>query len=297
MSVSRLQAVTKTELLQFFAQNFKTGQKVPSELSLSKQFGVSRTVIKKVISILKDDGILDSEKKIIHLNTTNNHQNEVNLIAESGELAFKEFFFNQVQNGFILPGSYLSVLELAELSGCNRTIVREFLYQFSRYGLIEKLPRKKWGMVEIDDRYIQDLLAARENLEKTAIKKLIKTGEYQLGPQYKVLFDQIIGIEMVTFSPEKFQKIEADFFNLLISTENNRFVSEFYSHLHFISCFLFQWIPVEEFDQIDFRHTFLIQLINTITSSQLEEGLVYVTEYYQTLGHQLEESLQLLLFP
>jgi DNA-binding GntR family transcriptional regulator len=296
MEVSRLQAITKSRLLQFFSQNFNTGQKMPSELSLSKQFGVSRTVIKKVILKLQHDGILDDGKKIIHLDITNN-ENKVNPIVETGERQFKDFFFNQVQNGFILPGSKLSVLELAELSGCNRSIVREFLYQFSRYGLIEKLPRKKWGMVDIDNSYIQDLLIARENLEKTAVKKFLKKGVSQLDSQFKAMSDQITGIEIMTLTPDVFQKMEADFFNQLILTENNRFISEFYNHLHYISCFLFQWIPIEEFDQIDFRYTFLVQLISAIESLQLEDSLVLVAEFYQTLCNQLEDSLQLLLFP
>jgi DNA-binding GntR family transcriptional regulator len=296
MELSRLQAITRTRLLRFFYQDLKTGEKIPSELSLSQQLGVSRTVIKKVISKLQHEGVLDDEKKIIHLNTINNEK-EVNPIVETGEVQFRNFFFKQVQNGFILPGSKLSVLELAELSGCNRTIVREFLYQFSRYGLIEKLPRKKWGMVEIDNSYIEDLLTARENLEKTAIRKLLRKGEPLLGLQFKTLSDQINSLETVKFTPDLFQKIEAEFLNQLMLIEKNRFVSEFYNHLHFISGFLFQWIPIEEFDQIDFRHTFLVQLIGAIESFQLEDSLVLVTEFYQTLRVQLEDSLQLLLFP
>ncbi|MBT4289791.1 MAG: GntR family transcriptional regulator [Deltaproteobacteria bacterium] len=296
MELSHLQTTTKTRLLHFFLINVKSGNKIPSELSLSKKLEVSRTVIRKVVLDLQRDGTLDKEKRIVHSDISIN-ENEMNQISKTGELQFRDFFFNQVHNGFILPGNRFSVLELADQSHCNRTIVREFLYQFSRYGLIEKLPRKMWGMVEIDSKYIKDLLSARENIEKAALKKIYDNDVSHIDPQLKSAFDQISSIDIITTTPDSFQEYENIFFNQLLLVERNRFITEFYNHLHFISCFLYQWIPITEFDHIDLRHTFLIQLLEAIESQQLENSLMLFTDFYQCLYHQLEDSLRLLKFP
>ena len=113
----------------------------------------------------------------------------------------------------------------------------------------------------------------------------------------KSAFDQISSIDIITTTPDSFQEYENIFFNQLLLVERNRFITEFYNHLHFISCFLYQWIPITEFDHIDLRHTFLIQLLEAIESQQLENSLMLFTDFYQCLYHQLEDSLRLLKFP
>lgn len=42
---------------------FKVGDSIPSEASLSKQFGVSRTVIREALARLKYEGVLESKRK------------------------------------------------------------------------------------------------------------------------------------------------------------------------------------------------------------------------------------------
>ena len=294
MELSRLQMITKTRLLHFLVHNIKSGNKIPSELSLSKKFEVSRTVIKTVIQVLQDEGYLDKEKKRTNVVIPTADKSKED---EDWGTGFKEYFFHQIQNGFILPGQNFSVLELANNSGCNRTIVREFLYQFSQYGLIEKLPRKMWGMVKIDFNYIDELLTIRERMENSAFKRF-----FSLNPvSIKFLIDKNINLSLVlgntNITTEELQKIEKDFFSNLIDVEKNRFIANFHQQLHYITCFIFQWLPGDIFDQIDFRISYLIQLLDALKLENHENCIKAIKEFYIALKDQFNTSLEMLSFP
>ncbi|MCP4294994.1 MAG: GntR family transcriptional regulator, partial [Proteobacteria bacterium] len=230
---------------------------VPSELGLSKEIEVSRTVIRKAFDLLQKKGVIE---KVGRIRTVKRGVQQDDFFILQGDFdepldVFQHYFMSQIKRGEIRPGTRFSVLDLSTNSKCNRTVVREFLYSFSKFGLVEKLPRKMWGMVSIDQTYIKELTDIRIDLEVEAVRKLWqhpKTSPIwsKLDSIYQKFLEYQNGIG---FPLPAIWKLDEMLFQLLIECNSNRFVSQFHANIYFVYNLLYQWCLEDEDDQLNSR--------------------------------------------
>ncbi len=274
-------------------------ENIVSELALSKQLGVSRTVIKKAFAMMLDKGLIQVKERKKILKRAIQEADYIALDAEQveGDQVIREFFVNQMKNGTIRPGVRFSVLELARESGCDRTIVREFLQKFSKFGLVEKLPRKMWGMVKIDHGYINELVEARKSIEMNAIKDL--WNQEDASPVWQKLTHLSLQLSEMAESIDESQFWELDrrLYEIIVECLNNRFVVQFHSTLYYLFTLHYQWILSVGTGIAESVLWQNIELLDAVINRNYEESVHFIRSHYETAEELFLEANKMLAFP
>ena len=276
---------------------------VPSELSLSQKLEVSRTVIRKAFDIMVKLNLIQvsgRKKALIRII----RQSDYFLLepdqADRNQI-IQQFFVNQIRNGSIRPGVSFSVLDLATESGCNRTIVREFLYKFSKFGLIEKRPRKMWGMVRIDRDYVAELTETRKRFEVGALESLWDLpGSSPAWSQIKRIALELVQLsELAESSINESQvwKLDEVFHQSLIDCQSNRFLSQFYSTIYFVFTLHYQWCLSEGSSHVDLVLAQSVELSTTIIQHQKKESRKILDRHCDTARDLFFKAIEMLSFP
>jgi DNA-binding GntR family transcriptional regulator len=121
------------------------GRQMPSENVLSRQLGVSRTTVRKVLATLSDHGVLDGGGRHRIVRRAANGierfpEAQTVTMAAQVEKRFMEWMLRDNAR----PGTLINELELARQFGVATTGIREFLNRFEHFGLIEKRPNAGW---------------------------------------------------------------------------------------------------------------------------------------------------------
>ncbi len=274
---------------------------LPSELSLSKGLDVSRTTIRKAINILIEKDIISvlNGKKMISRKITKSDYISVSPGPTNVDDKMHLFFMDQIKNGDIRPGTTFSVLQLANESGFNRTIVRDFLYSFSKFGLIEKLPRKNWRMVKIDRKYLEELTDVRMRLEIDAAANYIEADN---DPVILLKIQTIVRSLSVIPDPgaksgQQVIDLEKDFFEILFLSKPNRFIRDFYSRLFFTFSVLDNYCMMDTSDFAYNKYVLLTSLLESLIKRVPEEFNSALNDYYGSNVDIYIEAIEMLEFP
>ena len=276
---------------------------LPSETDLSRELKVSRTVIRKAIEIMIEKGIVRSpgrpKKRKRAVRESDYFPLEPH--RKSSETIIRQFFIDQMKNGAIRPGDRFSVLELATESGCNRSIVREFLYEFGKYGLIEKMPRKMWRMVAIDRKYIAELTETREILELKALEHLWQSPQpapiWKRLNRIRSLFDCILEKQGKTDRETDFWPLDEELYRSIVANQNNRFVSQFYSIIYFVFTLHYQWCLSEESGHVDSVLALDREFLENILQREKEASADIVRRHCEIARTLFAEAVHMLTFP
>ena len=294
----RLRLLTVNQILEILSRKPNA---IPSELKLSTDLKVSRTVVRNAFEYLQDKGIVEKLGRN-RLQKRPIQQDDYIILDQddqSSEEFVQSFFLSQLKKGEIRPGTRFSVLELAKVSGCDRTAVREFLNRFSRFGLVEKLPRRMWGLVSIDKSYINELIKARKDLELEALEYLL------LLPSTAPIWLDIKNIRRkitdfhnhIYARPESIQELDSEFFKVFIGSFSNRFKNQYYDTIYFICKLLYEWCLDDEEDQAMARLVQLTEFIDKLLERQQEECIDLLSNHLESTRQLFMEALVMLDFP
>lgn len=285
---------TVNGILDILKQEGEIPRLIPSELSLSKTLSVSRTSIRKAIGVLIEKGVIEENGrfKVLLRKVLKEDYFLMESQVSSSEDAIQQFFLNQVFSGNILPGDRFSVLELSKESGCSRSTVRDFLLRFSRYGLVEQLPRKMWGMVRFDDSFMRELIATRRLFETGAVTALM-TRMSEEGRQALIeIQKQLLELEE---SPERdlnlFREIMERFYKILIGAWKNRFLEQFDQIIRFVFQFQEHWCQEEEEIQLETALQQSRELLEAILDGDQAEALARLNQHLETAEELLIEAI------
>ncbi len=276
---------------------------IPSELSLSKKLAVSRTVIRKAFELMVARELIrvsGRRKKLVRSVQPSDYF-DIAKDSMGNDQIIEQFFIDQMKNGALRPGVKFSVLELATDSGCNRTIVREFLLKFSRFGLIEKLPRKMWGMVKIDRDYMRELTDTRKILELGALNSIWSQPDSapiwlrldRLSSRFEHMIE---GLEC-SANDASFWELDKSLHQSMIDCRSNRFISRFYANIYFMFTLHFQWCLSEG---TGFTETTLaqdIELLNNIILRHKKEVEFVISNRCENWRELFCEAVDMLNFP
>ncbi|TDO95841.1 GntR family transcriptional regulator [Marinomonas balearica] len=232
-------------LLEHVKNHCKTGDYLPSDVSLATQFNVSRTTVRKAIEHLESLDLvrkMDAQKTLLAMPEAH-HFFDVSQHSKPKEKLVEEHFISLIQSGKLKPGDKFSELELARQSDTSTVAVREFLIRFSRFGLIEKNPRSQWKMKNFDEAFVDQLYEVRHLFEMHSLSNFLQLPEdSDYWQELNALFieHKQLSLKMDT-DYEDFPRLDHKFHGLLQKAHPNQFINEFYDIISFVFHYHYQW--------------------------------------------------------
>lgn len=222
---------------------------LPSEVSFARQLGVSRTTIRKVLSMLEEKGVVVTGENGRRLSRMNRFalrfpESETVPMSDQVEKLFMEWMLRDNAS----PGTLINERELARKFGIATTGIREFLNRFEHYGLIEKRPNAGWVFKGFTTEFALELFQIREMFELRSAKA------FGALPKYSPLWWQIDALRLehqdllkeVDSRYQDFSDLDNRFHRLINSAAPNRFIDDFYDIISLIFHYHYQWNKKEE---------------------------------------------------
>jgi DNA-binding GntR family transcriptional regulator len=154
-------------------RRYRPGGTMPSEVQLCQALDVCRTTVRKVLRGLAQAGLITDparKRRTAMACPLDGRHDVAETIPRSKH--FEQGFMAYFLYGNARPGMLLNELELARRFGVAAAMVREFLNQFQRVGLIEKRPNGRWVVKGFTVRFATELLESREMLWLRSAKLL-----------------------------------------------------------------------------------------------------------------------------
>jgi len=146
------------------------------------------------------------------------------------------------------PGAEFSEAELARAAGTSTISVREFLIEFSRFGLIEKKPQGGWRLCAFDRPFAMELADVRQLFELAALERFGQLDP--ADPAHATLAELIARHERLgSVMPARhrdFPALDRDFHTFLIGLLDNRFAQGLYDTVSLVFHYHYQWDKGEE---------------------------------------------------
>jgi DNA-binding GntR family transcriptional regulator len=227
----------------------QVGDPLPSENALSEQLGVSRTTIRKVLSVMVERGVVTDGGGRRVLSSPGKAmerfpESETVSLAAQVEKRFMEWMLRDDAR----PGTAINELELARRFGIATTGIREFLNRFQRFGLIEKRPNAGWVLKGFTVDFALELFEIREMFELRSARA------FAVLPEDSVYWRQIETLRMEHHSLlaeiedrfHDFSDLDSRFHRLVNMAAPNRFIDGFYEIITLIFHYHYQWRKHDE---------------------------------------------------
>ena len=248
---------TSNDLLKYVADHVPVGTSLPSENTLAETCGVSRTAVRRALSYLHTQRVINGMqlRSVLRKPLASDYFDIEEL--QSGSQRVQQVLMERVFIKDMPPGAEFSETELAREAGASTVSVREFLIGFSRFGLIEKKPRGGWRLCAFDLDFARELADMREMFEIAAINRFLKLGpddpawaelrrlitrHEKLQPKMKTRYSEFPGLDR-------------EFHTFLIGILQNRFAQSFYDVVSFVFHYHYQWDKGDEMS----RNTYALQ--------------------------------------
>lgn len=216
-----------------------------NDMALTRELNISRTTVRSCIDYLIEKSIIKREgsNKIVLRQPTSDDYFDIENKSPTKDEQIEKYFLGLIHRGELLPGERFSELSLAKNSGCTTISVREFLIKFSNNGLIKKIPRGRWQMVEFDESFARELIDFREMLEMNALNKLLKVPEdHQIWRDLEDLLDAHLELRSDMKNRYlEFPDLDKALHFKIREADENRFINQFYDVASFICHYHYQW--------------------------------------------------------
>lgn len=225
------------------------GTQLPSENTLSAQLGVSRTTVRKVLTMLAGRRIIGGTPRERIVNGAAGAgqrfpEAETVPMAAQVEKRFMEWMLRDNAR----PGTTINELDLARQFGVATTGIREFLNRFQRFGLIEKRPNSGWVLKGFTPEFALELFEIREMFElrsATAFAAL-PADSLQWQRLEALRLEHIALLGEIETRYHDFSDLDSRFHRLINAAEPNRFIDSFYDIITLIFHYHYQWNKHDE---------------------------------------------------
>jgi len=236
------------DALDLFA-DLADGEPVPSENTLSSRLKVSRTTVRKIVSILAQNGVVtgSGRRRVFHPaagRVQRFPEAETVPMAMQVEKRFMEWMLRDNAR----PGTAVAEVELARQFGVATGGIREFLNRFQHFGLIEKRPNTGWVFNGFTTSFALELFEIREMFElrsATAFAELPETSPLwdQIGA---LRSEHLLLLEEIDQRYHDFSDLDSRFHQLINSINPNRFIDGFQDIIKLIFHYHYQWNKHDE---------------------------------------------------
>ncbi len=222
---------------------------LPTENALSQEFGVSRTVVRSVLSALDEKGLiaLDGRNKVVK-----RRSEAVDFLAKPTVLLsideLEEQFMDWVLRMDVPQGTALNVAQLSKQFSVAPHTLQEFLSALSRFGIVVRRPRGGWVLEGFTPKYAVELSDFRTVLELNSVHHLVQTPpDHPIWSELDGLEQEHLALlEQIDDSYHDFSKLDERFHAAINSVVANRFVKEFQNIISLVFHYHFQWNKADE---------------------------------------------------
>ncbi|MGV7207170.1 FCD domain-containing protein [Oxalobacteraceae bacterium A2-2] len=230
-------------LLQHIAGHVAVGDTLPTEHQMAGLGDGSRTAIRSALAYFHEQGLISDlkERRLVRKPQSGDYFDLAEL--ETGAQRIRQVLMERIYHSDMPPGSEFSEAELARASGTSTISVREFLIEFSRFGLIEKKPRGGWRLCAFDHSFAMELADVRQMFELAAIERY-----GQLAPDHAahatvaelIRRHEQLGSVMPA-RHQDFPALDSDFHLFLIRLLHNRFAQGLYDTVSLVFHYHYLW--------------------------------------------------------
>jgi DNA-binding GntR family transcriptional regulator len=235
-------------LLDFIAAHGEVGAALPTEHEMTKLGDGSRTAVRSALAYFHERGLIDDlrERRLLRQPQRGDYFDTAEL--QSGASRIRQVLMERIYHRDMSPDSEFSEAELARASGTSTISVREFLIEFSRFGLIEKKPRGGWRLCAFDRAFALELADVRQMFELAAIEQVGRL------PSDHPAFAQLAALvkrheQLGSVMPARhqdFPALDSDFHTFLIGLLHNRFAQGLYDTVSLVFHYHYLWDKDEE---------------------------------------------------
>ena len=235
-------------LLKHIAAEVAIGDTLPTEHQMVALVGGSRTAIRSALAYLHAQGLISDlkERRLLRKPARKDYFDLVDL--QTGPDRVRQVLMERIYHSDLPPGAEFSEAELARAAEVSTISVREFMIEFSRYGLIEKKPNGGWRLCAFDRSFAMELADVRQMFELAAIERFGMLPPSD--PAMAALDDLIARHEQLgSVMPARhkdFPALDRDFHTFLIGLLHNRFAQGFYDIVSLVFHYHYQWDKGEE---------------------------------------------------
>jgi len=235
-------------LLEHIAAHVAIGDSLPTEQQMAELVGGSRTAIRSALVYFDTQELISDlkERRLLRKPRRKDYFDIADL--QSGADRVRQVLMDRIYHSDLPPGAEFSEAELSRAAGVSTISVREFLIEFSRYGLIEKKPHGGWRLCAFDRSFAMELADVRQMFELAAIERLGSLPPDD--PAFAALDELIVRHEQLgSVMPARhkdFPALDRDFHTFLIGLLNNRFAQSFYDIVSLVFHYHYQWDKGQE---------------------------------------------------
>jgi DNA-binding GntR family transcriptional regulator len=224
------------------------GAQLPSENNLSARLGVSRTTVRKVLSMLAARGVVTGGGRQRAAGSAGEavRYPEAETVPLSAQV--EKRFMEWMSRDNARPGTAINELELARQFGVATTGIREFLNRFERFGLIDKRPNSGWVFKGFTPSFALDLFEIREMFELRSARAFaaLPLGS-PLWQQIETLRNEhLLLLAEIDDRFHDFSDLDSRFHRLVNSAAPNQFIDSFYDIITLIFHYHYQWNKKDE---------------------------------------------------
>lgn len=225
------------------------GDTLASENQLAATLGVSRTVVRNVLSRLDEQGIiaLQGREKIL----VRRPQAEDQLEKPAPLLTIEELegrFMDWVLRMDVPPGTNLNVAQLSKDFSVAPHMLQEFLSSFSRFGIVVRRSGGGWVLHGFTRAYALELSDFRTLLELNSVRHLVALpSDHRIWARLDTLEQAHLDLlDRIERDFHDFSLLDETFHEAINSVVSNRFVKEFQKVISLIFHYHFQWNKADE---------------------------------------------------
>ena len=226
------------QLLDHIAAHVAIGELLPTELQMAALVDGSRTAIRSALAYFDTQGLISDlkERRLLRKPRRKDYFDMADL--QSGADRLRPVLMERIYHSDLPPGAEFAEAELARAAGVSTISVREFLIEFSRYGLIAKKPHGGWRLCAFDRAFAMEVADVRQLFELAAIDHFGTLAP--ADPAFAAL-DELIARHEQLKSAKDFPALDREFHTFLIGLLGNRFAQGFYDIVSLVFHYHYQW--------------------------------------------------------
>ncbi len=230
-------------LLRHVTEHVVIGESLPTERQMSVLVDGSRTAVRSALVHFEKLGLINDlkDRRLMRLPDQRDYFDVAEL--QSGSERIRDVLMKWISHSELPAGADFSEAELARRAGMSTISVREFLIEFSRYGVIEKKQRGGWRLCAFDRALAMELADVRELFELAAIEHI---GKLPPDDACFAKLDELIAkherlAAAMPLEHGAFPALDSETHVFLIGLCKNRFVESFFDIVSLMFLYQFQW--------------------------------------------------------
>ncbi|MFN7225205.1 MAG: GntR family transcriptional regulator [Paracoccaceae bacterium] len=218
--------------------------RLPSEVQLAADLGVSRTVVRSVLQKLAEDGILAGsgrERRVVRAPRAKDRLPLRDEYISRDELEAR--FLDWVLRFDVPAGTALNITQLSRQFHVPTHLLQEFLASLGQSGLIERRARGGWRLLGFTAEYAVELSDFRQVLELNAVRSFaaLPADHSAWALLDRIRIDHLDLLARIERDFHDFSRLDGQFHALINSVVTNRFVAEFQKVISLIFHYHYQW--------------------------------------------------------